>query len=355
MSEPDAPAAEPGTKKGFGAARILLIVFGMIVALALAAGAIAVGGYAWVGYQFSRPGPVETDATVMIPRGSGLNTIAVQLEREGLITDNRVFRLRVRLDDDARAIRAGEYAIPARASMADILDILREGETIQHPVRVPEGLTTAMVVRILTNHPMLDGELTDIPGEGEILPETYLVDRGTPRQAVMNRLRAGQTALIERLWEARDPDLPFDTIEEAIILASIVEKETGVGAERPMVASVFVNRLRRGMRLQSDPTIIYGVTGGEPLGRGIRRSELDDDQNPYNTYFIAGLTPTPIANPGRASIEAVLNPPETDYLYFVADGTGGHAFARTLTEHNRNVAQWRRIERERAAAREGGG
>jgi UPF0755 protein len=351
MSDERAETGGSG-KPRLGAVRILVIIVMLIAGLAIAAAGAAVGGYAWVGWQFTRPGPVADDTTVLIPRGSGLGAIARQLEAEGLIRDERVFRLRIRLDDSAAPVRAGEYAVPAEASMAQIYDILRYGETIQHPVRVPEGLTTAMVVRILEAHPMLDGELTDIPGEGEILPETYLVDRGTSRQEVLDRLREGQRRLLARLWAERQEGLPYETLEEAIILASIVEKETGVGDERPLVASVFVNRLRQGMRLQSDPTIIYGVTGGEPLGRGIRRSELDDETNPYNTYFITGLTPGPIANPGRASIEAVLDPPETDYLYFVADGTGGHAFARTLAEHNRNVANWRRIERERAAARE---
>ena len=252
------------------------------------------------------------------------------------------------IDGGDRDLRAGEFAIPEAASMAEIYDILRSGQTIQYPVTAAEGLTTAMIIRIVEASEVMTGEITRIPAEGALLPETYLVSRGDDRQALIDRMEAAQDALLDELWSNRAENLPFDTPEEAIILASVVEKETGIAHERPMVASVFVNRLRRGMRLQSDPTIIYGITQGEPLGRGIRRSELDSTANRYNTYQIDGLPPTPISNPGRDAIAAVLNPPEGQYLYFVADGTGGHAFATSLAEHNRNVAQWRRIERERA-------
>jgi UPF0755 protein len=282
-----------------------------------------------------------------LPRGAGLITIANQLESAGVIEDALVFRAWVTIDGGDRDLRAGEYAIPAGASMLDIYAQLREGNTIQYFVTAPEGRTSAQIVRILNENAVLTGEITDIPAEGTLLPETYSFHRGDTRQHILDRMRADQQALIEELWPNRAEDLPFDTPEEAIILASVVEKETGVAAERPLVASVFVNRLRRGIRLESDPTIIYGITGGEPLGRGIRRSELDNDENPYNTYFVDGLPPTPIANPGRDAIAAVLNPPDTDYLFFVADGTGGHAFAATYREHQRNVANWRRIERER--------
>lgn len=352
----DSPQTAPDRKGGLGPWRVLIIGVMLTGALLLAAGGMLVAGYAWVGWQFTKDGPHADDAIVMIERGDGLIAISETLEAEGLIADARIFRFKIQFDEGDRGLRAGEYAIPGRASMAEIYDILREGDPIQHAVRIPEGLTMAMVERIVANHPMLSGEIETLPEEGGILPETYMVDRGTPRQQVLDRLAADRDDLLDELWDGRDPDLPYDTREEATILASIVEKETAVADERPLVASVFVNRLRRGMRLQSDPTIIYGVTGGEPLGRGIRRSELDDETNPYNTYFVDGLPPTPIANPGRESIRAVLNPPESDYLYFVADGQGGHAFAETLNEHNRNVANWRRIERERAAAaREGEG
>lgn len=339
---------EPQPKKPSGPGKVLAWIAGTVLALALIAAAGAFGGWVWLNNQFEAPGPAGEAETVLLPRGSGLIAIASQLEREGLIGDARLFRIMVTIDGGDRSLRAGEFAIPSQATMQEIYDILRFGDTIQHPVTAAEGLTSAMIVEIVNAADVLTGEIAQVPAEGTLLPETYLVDRGTSRQAVINRMAAAQTALLDELWPNRAEDLPYDTREEAIILASIVEKETGIGGERPLVAGVFVNRLRRGMRLQSDPTIIYGITQGYPLGRGIRRSELDNADNPYNTYQIDGLPPTPIANPGEAAIRAVLNPPQTDYLFFVADGTGGHAFAETYAEHDRNVARWRRIERERA-------
>ncbi|KPP80436.1 MAG: YceG family conserved hypothetical protein [Oceanicaulis sp. HLUCCA04] len=351
MSNDGAPASKT-IREGLGPMRLLVIAIFLIGALVLVAGGAVIGGYAWLGYQFNAEGPGQEDTTILLERGASVRAIAAQLEARGLISDQRIFLAQLRLDEELgreRApMRAGEFAIPAGASMAEIHDVLAHGEVIQHPVSVPEGLTSAMIVRIVEASDVLTGEIERVPAEGTLLPDTYLVDRGTSRQAVLDRMAAAQTRLLDQLWETRDADLPFGTREEAINLASIVEKETGIAHERPMVASVFVNRLRRGIRLQSDPTIIYGITGGEPLGRGIRRSELDDTTNPYHTYHIDGLPPTPIANPGRESIAAVLNPPESNYLFFVADGTGGHAFAATLAEHNRNVARWRQIERERA-------
>ncbi|MCH8490063.1 MAG: endolytic transglycosylase MltG [Oceanicaulis sp.] len=340
-------AQSPKPKPG-GFARVLLWLAGGLVAAALIAAAAGYAGWVWVNEQFEAPGPSQEQTTLMLPRGAGLIAIAGQLEREGVIEDARLFRLMVQIDQGERSLRAGEYRIPEAASMRDVYALLREGRTLMHPVTAAEGLTTAMIVRIVEASDVLTGEITRIPPEGALLPETYMVDRGTPRQAVIDRMEAAQAELLAQAWPSRAENLPYATPEEAIIIASIVEKETSVASERPLVASVFVNRLRRGMRLQSDPTIIYGITQGEPLGRGIRRSELDNANNPYNTYHINGLTPTPIANPGRDSILAVLNPPQTDYLFFVADGTGGHAFSATYAEHNRNVAVWRRIERERA-------
>jgi len=329
--------------------RILVFILITLGLLALAAGGAVVGGYYYVQNQFTAPGPSGTNeapATVMVERGMGLKAIAALLEREGLITDARLFELGVRLRQAGGELKAGEYAIPPGASMAEILAILMTGKSIQYKLTVPEGFALIQVLKLVEADPVLVGEITVEPKEGYLLPETYLFTRGTTRDELLRRMEADKRAVLEELWPARQDDLPFDTMEEAVILASIVEKETGVAEERPLVASVFVNRLRRGMRLQSDPTIIYGITQGEPLGRRIRRSELDA-KTPYNTYQIDGLPPTPICNPGRASMEAVLNPPQTDYLYFVADGTGGHAFAKTLEEHNRNVANWRRIQRER--------
>lgn len=336
---------ETETARSGGARPVLWLAAGFAFLLVAAAGVVA-GGYYWLEREFTEPGPAGPDETVMIEPGSGLIRIANTLEREGLISDAFVFRAMVSLEGGEGDLRAGEYAIPEAASMETIYRILLEGETIQYPVTAAEGLTSAMIVRLVEAHPMLTGETGPVPPEGSLLPETYMVPRGTPRRDVIERMAEAQDRLLAELWPQRDPDLPFDTVEEAIILASIVEKETGVAEERPLVASVFVNRMRRGMRLQSDPTIIYGLTQGEPLGRGIRRSELESLAGGYNTYQIDGLPPTPIANPGEASIRAVLNPPESDYLYFVADGTGGHVFAETLAEHNRNVAAWRRIERQ---------
>jgi UPF0755 protein len=352
MSDADRPDEETfdarPAKGGLGFARVFLIAVMVAIALALVAAAAGLGAYSWMGYKFSEDGPAASDTTITLPRGSGLISIADQLEREGLISNALIFRAMVTIDGGERDLRAGEYAVPAGASMADLYALFRSGRTLQHPITAPEGLTSAMIAAVVAQADVLAGELGAPPPEGTLLPETYLVDRGTPREELLERMAEAQDALLDELWPNRASDLPFETREEAIILASIVEKETGVASERPLVASVFVNRMRRGMRLESDPTIIYGLTQGEPLGRGLRRSELDDASNPYNTYQNDGLPPTPIANPGRDAIAAVLDPPQTDYLFFVADGTGGHAFSSTYAEHRRNVAEWRRIERERA-------
>ena len=346
-----APVKPKRTKKnGLG-------FFGSLVAslfvLALAGVATAAGGYYWLLHSLDQQGPSTEDQVLMVPPGSGVNAIAARLEADGLVASRYLFRAGVTLEGVERSLKAGEYAIPAGASMREIFTKLADGDVIEYTVTFAEGLTSAMIVDVLAAADVLDGAVADIPAEGSLLPETYQVVRGTSRQALLDRMAAAQSALIDRLWEERADGLPFETKEEAIILASIVEKETGVPHERGRVAAVFVNRLRRGMRLESDPTIIYGISQGVPLvnaegqRRGLRRSELDDASNPYSTYHIAALPPGPICNPGADSIAAVLNPPETNDIFFVADGSGGHAFAETLAEHNRNVANWRRIERER--------
>jgi UPF0755 protein len=326
----------------------LRFVFALLV-LGLAAGGAS---YWWLTSEFDRPGPEAPtgfETTVSIPMGTGLAQVAQILEDKGVVRSALVFRLGVMLNRKAAALKAGEYSIPTHASPAQIMQLLIEGKSIVYKLTLAEGLTSAMIVELVRNHPVLVGDVADVPPEGSLLPETYIFDRGTTRPQLIARMQADHTRVLDELWAARAANLPFSSKEEAVILASIVEKETGVASERPRVAAVFVNRLRKGMKLQSDPTIIYGLTKGVPLGRGIRQSELEKP-TPYNTYIILGLPPTPIANPGKASLAAVLNPAQTEDIYFVADGTGGHVFAATLAEHEKNVQKWREIERQRTAA-----
>jgi UPF0755 protein len=325
-------------------AKCLLIGFVFLVALGAA---LLFGALRYEETNFVVSGPADVETIVTISPGAPLRRIANQLEDAGVLEDATLFRLGVMRREAATDLKAGEYRIPANASMARLLEMLRNHEAIQHRITVAEGLTTSMALAIVQADPILSGEIEDVPPEGSLLPETYLFERGTTRQQIIDRMRRAQEDLLVELWPSRNPDLPFDTLEDAIILASIVEKETGLADERPTIASVFVNRLRIGMRLESDPTIIYGLTGGEPLGRGLRVSEIEAP-NPYSTYQIDRLPPTAICNPGRDAITAVINPPDGDDLFFVADGSGGHAFARTYNEHLRNVAAWRRIERDRA-------
>lgn len=325
----------------------------------LLVGLIGAGGLIYfLKVKFDQPGPLEHSTIVVIPRGEGTNAIASRLEREGIISDRRIFMASVRYFQFKKTkkiqsgIKAGEYEIRSKASMRKVLDALIDGRVIPHKLPIPEGLTSEQVVARLNSMPLLKGEITEIPPEGSLLPDTYLFSRNSPRKDLLGRMRAAQTRFIKKLWQGRASNLPFKTAEEALILASIVEKETGRSDERRKIAGVFINRMRRKIRLQSDPTIIYGLAGGKgTLGRPILRSEINKS-TPYNTYQIDGLPPTPIANPGRAAIEAVLNPEETSDIYFVANGTGGHVFAATLKEHNRNVAKWRKIERA-IRAREG--
>lgn len=309
-------------------------------------GMVALLGAVWV---YNGPGPAAKDGdktTVVLRKGASLPEIASGLERGGVIRSSSLFMTAAKVTGAARTLKAGEYEFNSRASMARVLDAVRRGRIVRHWITIPEGLTSDMVMDILNKSTVLTGAAAT-PPEGAILPETYEVQRGEDRAAVLQRMMDDRDAVLNALWANRAPNLPFQTKEEAVILASIVEKETGLAEERPRVAAVFVNRLRTGMRLGSDPTIIYGISRGRPLGRGIFLSELRR-LTPYNTYLIDGLPPTPIANPGRAALAAVMNPPKTGDLYFVADGTGGHVFASTLEEHNANVAKWRQIERQRA-------
>lgn len=323
-------------------------IAGNVLTVLVVAGLVLLIAIAYAKREFSAPGPLQEEVVVLIPKGAGLRDTSRQLALHGAIEDSTrsewLFRVGARYSDKEASIRYGEYRIPAKASMEEILDLLVSGKSIQHKVTVAEGLSTFEVVELLRGSEILTGEIAEMPPEGSLAPETYFIERNMSRKEVLGRMSAAQEAILAEAWEGRRDDLPLQSPEEVLILASIVEKETGVASERAKVASVFVNRLRRGMKLQSDPTVVYGITEGKaPLGRGLRRSELDRP-TPYNTYAIDGLPPTPIANPGRDAIMAVVNPAETDFLYFVADGSGGHAFAKTLAEHNKNVAEWRKIE-----------
>lgn len=319
--------------------RTLARVFAGLAALLLIAGGVVL--YVYV--QFSSPGSLDEDTVVDIPRGSGLLSIAERLAETNVIDDPWVFRGGVMMHRHERDLKAGEYAFPAGVSARGAMDILLGGQSITYSITVPEGLTSVEVVALIQADPILTGEVEVVPPQGSLLPETYSFQRGDSRPDLIARMSQAMDRTLAEAWQERNADLPLESPEEVLILASIIEKETGVDAERAQVAGVFVNRLRLGMPLQTDPTVIYALTNGEaPLGRALLRADLEVE-SPYNTYRVRGLPPGPIANPGAASIRAAVNPAETDYLYFVADGTGGHAFAETLDEHNRNVARWRQI------------
>ena len=300
---------------------------------------------AWGVSRFQAAGPHQEAQRIIVLKGSGMGQVAAVLEARGLVHNGLVFRLAMRLRGSTLRVQAGEYEVPARASMAHIARLLESGAVLLHDITIPEGLTSQQIIELLMATPVLVGAV-DMPPEGSLLPETYRVERGMTRAALVAKMQAAQTHLLTALWPKRIDGLPLKTPQEAVILASIVEKETGLVSERKQVAAVFINRLNRNMRLQSDPTIIYGLVGGKGvLGRPIRRSEIKG-KTPYNTYRIKGLPPTPIANPGAAALAAVLQPADSDALYFVADGTGGHVFAPDLAGHNRNVAKWRQIQRQ---------
>lgn len=358
----------------------------------------------WGQSEYNATGPLDEPICLQVERGSNMRLISRRLADEGAITNDTIFRVGAEYSDRVSLLKAGSWLIPEGASMSQITDLItkggastcgteivyrvgvnstgiqvreldpttsryvekaafgpgddnvpdlfqdvREKADTRYRIAVAEGVTSWQVVNALTAVDVLTGEVKEIPAEGSLAPDSYEVRDGDSRASVIARMRDAQDVILAAAWESRQEGLPLDSPEEALILASIIEKETGIAAERRQVASVFVNRLNQGMRLQTDPTVIYGITQGEGvLGRGLRQSELRAE-TPWNTYVIAGLPPTPIANPGRASIEAAVNPDNTDYIFFVADGTGGHAFATTLQEHNRNVARWREIEAERAA------
>jgi UPF0755 protein len=319
----------------------LLAVLTMLAALAAA---VAIAVWSQTSAFLVERGPSVSETVVVLPRGAGLDEITARLKAAGVIERPWLFRLAVRLKGQDRALKAGEYAFPAGATPASVINMLARGETVPRRLTVAEGLTVVEVIRLLAETDGLSGELPEPPPEGSLLPETYFYALGDERAELVRRMQQGMRRLLDELWPGRAEALPLADRQQALVLASIVDKETGVAGERGAVAAVFYNRLRNGMRLQSDPTVIYGLTRGNgPLDRELTRADWLHD-SPYNTYRIEGLPPGPIGNPGRAALEAALNPDDVDYLYFVADGSGGHAFGRTLDEHNRNVAKWRRIK-----------
>jgi UPF0755 protein len=339
-------------------ARNRLVVFSHFVLSLLMVSAVAAGAAAYYGkVQFDKPGPVQEAKLFVVEKNSNLRDISVRLFTEGLISDERVFQLAVRATGNGGRLKAGEYEVPIAASMRDVMNIITSGRSVEYSVTIPEGLTVQQAWSRIANNSSFTGNMpSQMPAEGALIADTHSFPRGTERTEVVNKLIDLQTALVNDIWAKRAPNLPVQNINEFVTLASIVEKETGIAAERPRVASVFINRLNQGMRLQSDPTIIYGMFGGagKPADRPIYKSDIENP-TPYNTYAIDGLPAGPIAIPGRAALEAVANPPPTKDLFFVADGTGGHVFAETLDEHNANVIKWRKIEKERdEAAKETG-
>lgn len=319
------------------------IAAGLLLGLLIA----GVAGAKWWDREILRPGPLPASHTVLLPRGAGLSEIAERLEEARVVADRRIFQLATWTLGQSRNLKAGEYAVPAHASLRDVVQLLSSGRVVVRKVTIPEGLTVRQTLATLADAEGMEGTVAaETIREGELMPATYNYVWGDERGRMIVRMRAAMSELVERLWRERAPGLPLATPAEAVTLASIVEKETGRADERGRIAGVFFNRLKAGMKLQSDPTVIYAVAEGRDLGRTLTRADLRQP-HPYNTYVIEGLPPGPIANPGKAALEAVMKPAETDALYFVADGNGGHAFARTLDEHNRNVARWRRLMREK--------
>ena len=319
---------------------VLWPLTGLAVLVGLAV-VLAIAGWLYVHGQFDTPGPARGERTVFLPPGQSAFDIADRLEEAGVIDDPVLFVAGLWLEDKQHSLKAGEYVFEALVTPRGVMEKLVAGDTVTHRFTVTEGMTSAEVVAALNAVPVLMGEIAAVPAEGSLLPETYHYGLGDSRAELIERMQHAMARLVDELWPERDPTVALDDAAQAVVLASIVEKETAVADERPVIAGVFLNRLKQGMRLQADVTVVYAVTGGKrPLGRPLSRADLWVE-SPYNTYRQGGLPPGPIANPGRASLAAVLIPAETDALYFVADGSGGHAFAETLDEHNRNVAYWR--------------
>jgi UPF0755 protein len=340
--EPGVPPPKRSRK-----ARSQTVIFMNFIMSLMVFAAVGAGLAAYYGkHEFEKAGPASDAATFVVKRGTGMGDVATQLESRNLITDARVFRYGAKILKLEDKLKAGEYEIRAGASMRDILASLSSGKSVLHSLTIPEGLTVMQILTRIGENEVLTGDMpAEVPPEGSLLADTQRFSRGTTRAEIIQKLMNDQKRLVDDIWARRQPDLPVKDINEFVTLASIVEKETGKADERPRVAGVFINRLNKGMRLQSDPTIIYGIYGGrgKPADVPIRRSDIDK-ATPYNTYQIDGLPPTPIANPGKDALEAVANPSKTEDLFFVADGTGGHVFAATLEEHNENVVRWREIE-----------
>src|SRR6201746_2493030 len=337
----------PPPKRSERARTPFVVVGNAIITILLVAMLGTAGAYYYGKQKLEAPGPLQEDKVVNIPARSGMSDIADTLQREGVIDNNRwafigsVFALKARAD-----LKPGEYQFQKNASLRDVIGTMVDGKVVQHAVTIPEGLTSEQIVARLSDNDIFAGSVREIPREGTLLPETYKFPRGTTREQVIARMQQTQKRVLAEIWERRNPDIPIKSPEQLVTLASIVEKETGKPDERSRVAAVFVNRLRQKIKLQSDPTIIYGLVGGKgTLGRPIKRSEIQQP-SPYNTYVVDGLPPGPIANPGRASLEAAANPARTRDLFFVADGTGGHAFTETYDQHQKNVAKLRATEKQ---------
>jgi UPF0755 protein len=332
---PDQPRSGRGCLVTFLAA--VVTVFALIAVF---------GAGAW--FVLDGPGPLDKRSTIILRKGAGVSEMGASLQHAHIVGSSALFKVAAELTGADRKLKAGEYNFPAHVSMGEVIRKMAAGEVVRHFVTIPEGWTSAQVAAVLRANTALSGDLTT-PPEGSLLPDTYEFTRGDSRLELIAKMRAARDSVLADLWPRRKPGLPFTTPEQAVTLASIVEKETGIASERLKVAGVFVNRLKKGMKLESDPTIVYGITKGEPLGHGIRQSEMLAP-TPYNTYVVTGLPPTPICNPGRAALAAVLNPDDTDALFFVANGKGGSNFAATQAEQNKNVATWRQIEAQRKAA-----
>ena len=350
MKRPPPSVKVPGPRGRKRRASALSRVLLWTVVLGIFAGLAALAAVFYAHSEFTAAGPLAERKVVVVEQGLSASEIGTVLERGGVISNGRIFAAMAQLTGQRTRLKAGEYDIPAAASMQQVMALIASGRSITYKITIPEGFTSEMAVARVNANEVLTGPPAALPPEGSILPDTYVFRRGMTRQKLVEDMQVAQARLLEELWASRVPVPAIATKEQAVTLASIVEKETAVPEERPVIASVFINRLNKGMRLQSDPTIIYGIVGGKGrLDRALTRTDINTP-TAYNTYRINGLPPGPIANPGRAALEAVLNPTPTEHLYFVADGTGGHAFAVTLEEHNRNVRRWREIEGNAAAA-----